>query len=200
YAAARVGLGLVLQRRLELIGRRVPLALPVQLQLVPVRVAEQVGGPDARVAVLPADAEPGRFDRRHPGFERGLARGPQPDPPDARGLVRGELDRVVLVVVPGAQVNRVALAAGLGQAEHLHEEPQALAQFGRQQLDVPEVRDIMQRRPRRRRPRIPDMVLRACHRDLRGKTVPSKSLRAVRTTPERITLSGWLAWSTSAST
>ena len=78
--------------------------------------------------------------------------------------------------------------------EHLHEEPQALAEPGRQQLDVPEVRDIVQRRPRRRR------VLRAGHRDLRGKTVPSKSLRAVRTTPERITVGGWLVVSTSAST
>ena len=43
-------------------------------------------------------------------------------------------------------------------------------------------------------------VLGAGHRDLRGKTVPSKSLRAVRTTPERITVGGWLVVSTSAST
>ena len=126
-AAPRVGLGLVLQGGLQLVGRRVPLGLPVQLQLVPVRVAEQVRGPDPRIAVLPADAEPRRLDRRHPALERGLARGPQPDPADARGFVRGELDRMVLVVIPGAQVDRVALAAGLGQAEHVHEEPQALA-------------------------------------------------------------------------
>src|SRR5690348_14240287 len=196
-AAPRVGLGLVLQRRLELIGRRVPLGLPVQLELVPVRVVEQVGRPDTGVAVLPGDAQPGRFDRRHPCLQCGLAGGPQPDPADARGLVRGELHRVVLVVVPGAQVHRVALAAGLGHAEHLHEEPQALAHLGGQQLDVAEVRDIVQRRPRRRRA---GTDLRACHRDLRGKTVPSKSLRAVRTTPERITRGGWLAWSTSVST
>src|ERR1700749_3255819 len=196
--AARVGLGLILQRRLELIGRRVPFGLPVQLHLVPVRVVEQVGGPDARIAVLPGDAQPGRLDRRHPRLQGGLAGGPQPHPADARGLVRGELDRVVLVVVPGAQVHRVTLAAGLGHAEHLHEEPQALAHLGRQQLDVPEVRDLVQRRPRRRRR--PGTDLRACHRDLRGKTVPSKSLRAVRTTPERTTRGGWLARSTSVST
>src|SRR6201989_3283351 len=197
-AAPRVGLGLVLQRRLELIGRRVPLGLPVQLELVPVRVVEQVGRPDTGVAVLPGDAQPGRFDRRYPCLQRGLARGPQPDPAGARGLVRGELHRVALVVVPGAQVHRVALAAGLGHAEHLHEEPQALAHLGGEQLDVAEVRGAVQRRPRRRRRAGTD--LRACHRDLRGKTVPSKSLRAVRTTPERTTRGGGLAWCTSVST
>src|ERR1700760_514076 len=196
-AAPRVGLGLVLQRRLELIGRRVPLGLPVQLELVPVRVVEQVGRPDTGVAVLPGDAQPGRFDRRHPRLQCGLAGGPQPDPGEARGLVRSELHRVALVVVPGTQVHRVALAAGLGHPEHLHEEPQALAYLGGQQLDVAEVRDIVQRRPRRRRRAGTDCH---CHRDLRGKTVPSKSLRAVRTTPERITRGGWLAWSPSVST
>ena len=203
-AAPRVGLGLVLQRRPELIRWRVPLALPVQLQLVPVRVTEQVRRPDARVAVLPADTKPGRLDRRHPGLQGGLTGGPQPHPPDARGLVRGELDRMVLVVVPGAQVDRVAFAARLGQAEHLHEEPQALAELGRQQLDISEVGNIVQRRPGRRRVLCRRVLCRrdlgAGHRDLRGKTVPSKSLRAVRTTPERITVGGWLVVSTSAST
>ena len=188
-AAARVGLGLVLQRRPELIRRRVPLGFPVQLELVPVRVAEQVGGPDPGIAVLPADAEPGRLDRGHPRLQGGLAGGPQPHPADARGVVRGQLDRVVLVVVPGAQVDRVALAAGLGQPEHLHEEPQALSGSGVSSSMCPRWATSCSG-GRVGPPRRND--LRACHVNLRGKTVPSKSLRAVRTTPERRTTSGWL--------
>src|SRR5580698_3605576 len=87
-AASRVGLCLVLQRGPKADGRRVPLAFPVQLEFVPVRIAAQIAMPDSRVAVLPADAEPGRLDRGDARLERRLARGPQPDPADAGGAVR----------------------------------------------------------------------------------------------------------------
>src|SRR5271165_7079876 len=101
---------------------------------------------------------------------------------------------MVLVVVPGTQVHRITLAAVLGQAEDVDEEPQAFVEFGCQQLDVPKVRDLVQGRPRGRR------VLRTRHGHLRGNTVPSKSLRAVRTTPDRITVGGPLLRFSSIST
>ncbi|MGH3218301.1 MAG: hypothetical protein ACRDPY_06155 [Streptosporangiaceae bacterium] len=74
--------------------------------------------------------------------------------------MRGELDRVVLVVVPRAQVDGVALAAVLGQAEDVHEESQARLGLSSQQLDVPDVPDVMPWRPRGRR------VLRTRHQVL----------------------------------
>ena len=57
YAAAGVGLRLVLQRRLQAAGRLVPLSLEVQLEFVAVRVAEQIGIADAGIAVLPAETQ-----------------------------------------------------------------------------------------------------------------------------------------------
>ena len=72
-AAAGVGLCLVLQGGLEVSFGPVPLGLPVQLELVPVGIAEQVGRADAEIAVLPADAESGRLDGGDPPGQRVLA-------------------------------------------------------------------------------------------------------------------------------
>jgi len=62
-AARRVGLRLVLQRGPQVLRRGVTLGLPVDLELVAVRVAEQVGGADPGVAVDPADAEAALLER-----------------------------------------------------------------------------------------------------------------------------------------
>src|SRR5215469_13916495 len=50
----------------------------------------------------------------------------------------------MLVVVPGAQVDRIAAAATLGQPEHLREEPETLLRLRRQQLGVREVGYVVQ--------------------------------------------------------
>src|SRR5690606_36172854 len=97
HAHRRVRLRLVLQGRRQLRRRLVPLRLPVDLQLVPVRVAEHVGRADAGVAVAPPDPEARVLDRLHAAVERLLRRRAQPGPPDAGRAVRGELEGVVLV-------------------------------------------------------------------------------------------------------
>jgi len=52
------------------------------------------------------------------------------------------LKRVVFVIVPGAQVHRVAAAAALGHAEDVDEKPEAVVRLRRQQLDMREVREV----------------------------------------------------------
>src|SRR5215470_5022365 len=79
-APAWVGLGLVLQRGLQVSVRPEPLGLVVELEFVAVGIAEQVGRSDADIAVPPADAKPGRVDRGHPPLQCLLARGAQPGP------------------------------------------------------------------------------------------------------------------------
>ena len=69
-AAARVGLRLVLQRRHEVPGGREAFALPVELDLVAVGVAAQVGRADAEVAVDPADSQASLLERCDAALER----------------------------------------------------------------------------------------------------------------------------------
>src|SRR6266700_3004981 len=197
-SAAGVGLGLVLQRGLEVAGRSVPLGLEVQLELVPVGIAEQVGRADTGVAVLPADAQAGRLDRGHPAVQCLLAGRAQAGAADARGRRRGQLQAVVLVVVPGAQVDRVAAGPVLGEAEHLGEEPQALVRLRGEQFRVGEVGYLMQQ-GHRASSQARSAVVPVAGRGP-GKTIPSKSLRAVRTTPARRTAGGSAEVSSSTST
>jgi hypothetical protein len=49
---------------------------------------------------------------------------------------------VVLVVVPAAEIDGVALAAALRQAHDVDEEIEALLRLRSQQLDVREVREV----------------------------------------------------------
>ena len=67
-AAARIGLSLILQRGPQVTGGPVPLGLPVELKLVPVRITEQVGRADSGIAVLPAKAKPGGLDLSDPAL------------------------------------------------------------------------------------------------------------------------------------
>ena len=48
----------------------------------------------------------------------------------------------MLVIVPAAQVHRIALPRALGHAEEVDEKAQALVGPRRQQLDVPEMRQV----------------------------------------------------------
>jgi len=46
------------------------------------------------------------------------------------------------VIVPGAQVHRIAAAAALRHAEDVDEKPEAVVRRRRQQLDMREVREV----------------------------------------------------------
>ena len=96
----------------------------------------------AQVAVGPADAEPGLLEDGGAPLERLRARRPEGEMAHARGLGRGELERVMLVVVPAAEVDGVAAAAALREAHDVDEEVEALLRFRRQQLDVRQVREV----------------------------------------------------------
>ena len=124
-------------------GRRpVPLGLVVDLHRVAVAGEECIGGPVAQVALGPALAVAGLVDHAGTMLQRLGAGGAVGEVAEACGLGFGELQRVVLVVVPGAQVDRLALPAALGEAEDLGEEAQALLGLGGQQLDMGKVRQI----------------------------------------------------------
>ena len=72
----------------------------------------------------------------------------------AGGIRSRELDRVQLVLVPRAQVDRVARFGDHAHREQLLEEPAALGRGGREQLDVGEVGDVEHQQ--RQRPRAGD--------------------------------------------
>jgi hypothetical protein len=56
--------------------------------------------------------------------------------PHAGRFRRGQLERVVLVVVPAAQVDGLPATAALGHAHHVDEEVQALVRLRREQFEV----------------------------------------------------------------
>ena len=105
-AATVIALRDVLQRR-SLAGRRfVAPRLVVELEEVPVRIAELVGGAVAEIAVAPADAAAERFDRRDAACERLRTSAAIADVPHAGVVGRGQLQRVELVVVEAAEIRR----------------------------------------------------------------------------------------------
>src|SRR5882672_3411119 len=63
----------------------------------------------------------------------------------ARGFRGRQLQRIALVVIPAAQVNRLALAAADRHAHHVDEEFQALIGFWSQQFHVAEMGEIENR-------------------------------------------------------
>ncbi|MNC96393.1 hypothetical protein D3C83_137540 [compost metagenome] len=57
-------------------------------------------------------------------------------------LRRRELDRVELVIVPAAQVDRVAFPAAFGHAHDVDEEAEAVVRFGSEEFEMGEVSDV----------------------------------------------------------
>ena len=96
----------------------------------------------AEIAFRPPRAEAGGVDDRGAPFERFRARGAKRDVAHAGHFRRGELERVVFVIVPGAQVHRIAAAAALRHAQDVDEKPEAVVRPRRQQLDVREVGEV----------------------------------------------------------
>ncbi|MGX1292226.1 hypothetical protein AB7M75_002134 [Bradyrhizobium ottawaense] len=144
-AARGEALRLVLQRRLQLGRCLIPFGLVIELDDVAVGVAAAEGRPLPHVAVDPADIEAGALQRGDAALQRLLAARAQRHVLHARGLRRRQLERIALVIVPAAQVNRLALLAADGHAHDVNEEFQALIGLGRQQLHMAEMSQIEDR-------------------------------------------------------
>ena len=99
----------------------------------------------AEIAIAPADVEAGALQRggaplqrlRRAGTESGMAK--------AGCLRGGELERIALIVVPAAQVDAVAFLAALRHPHHVDEELAALLEFRRQDFDMAEMGDVVDR-------------------------------------------------------
>ena len=144
-AAVDVALGHVFEPGAQVLGRHVAVLLVEDLEPVAVGIAELVGGAVPVVTVVPADPQPGRFDRRHspleslgaPGADRGMAE------PGQLGL--GQLEAVGLVLAPPAQEHRLAAAVLDLHPEQVDEEVQAVVGKRREQLGVGDVGEVVDR-------------------------------------------------------
>jgi hypothetical protein len=141
-AAGRIALGLVLQRRFLVRRRRVPFGVVIELDQVAVRIPAREGLAVAEIAVVPADVEARARERRGPPLQRLRAAGAERAMPEPRCPRWGELEGIALVVVPAAQIDAVALLAALGHAHDVDEEPAAVLEFRRQDLDMAEMGDV----------------------------------------------------------
>ncbi len=141
-AARRKALRLVLERGLQVRRRREPLRLVIDLHPVAVGRVERVRAPVAEIAIGPSAAGSRGIDDRHAVLERLGARRAKGDVAHARHLRRGELERVMFVVVPRAEVHRIAAPSALRHAHDVGEEPKALIRLRREQLDVREMGEV----------------------------------------------------------
>ena len=62
--------------------------------------------------------------------------------PHSRGLRGSQLERVVLVIIPAAQVDRLAATGGFGHPHDVDEEVEALVGLGCEDFQVREVREV----------------------------------------------------------
>ncbi len=144
-AARRKALRLVFQRGLEFGRRLVPFGLVIELDDMAVGIAAAKRRPLPHVAIGPADLEFGALQRRDAPLQRLRAARPQRHVLHAGSLRGRQLERIALVIVPAAQVDRLALAAADGHAHHVDKELQALVGLRRQQFHVAEMGEIENR-------------------------------------------------------
>jgi hypothetical protein len=144
-AAAVEALGDVLQRRPFLGRRHVAPRLVVEFEDVAVGVFEAIGRPVPVVALGPAEPAAHRLDDGDAPGQRLGRRGAIADMADAGRRRARQLQRMVFVVVPAAQVGRILVAAAFGEAVDPDEEVEALLEAVGQQLDVPQMGDVKTR-------------------------------------------------------
>ena len=144
-AACRKPLRLVLQRRLQFGRRLVPFGLVIEFDDVAVGIAAAKRRPLPHVAVDPADVEAGTLQRGDAALQRLRAAGAQRHVLHPGGLGRRQLQRIALVIVPAAQIDRLALLAADGHAHDVDEEFQALVRFWRQHFHMAEMGEIEDR-------------------------------------------------------
>src|SRR5699024_2177595 len=134
--------GLVNQGRPVEIGGHVAFGVVVDRHQVTVGDFELGGGAAADLSVLPHVAEPGGFDRGDPTIEGFLTRGAVEGASNTVCVRGGELDGVELVFVPAAQVRGISDAGDLLHREQVGEEAQALFEYGSEEFNGTEVRNI----------------------------------------------------------
>jgi hypothetical protein len=96
----------------------------------------------AQIAFGPPDGVLGSLERGDAAFQRLLAARTQSHMAHAGRLSGGEFQRVALIIVPGAQVDRVAFSAAFGHSHDVGEEAQALLRLGRKHLQMAQVGDV----------------------------------------------------------
>jgi hypothetical protein len=141
-AARGKALRLVLERGRQFRRRFVPLGLVVDLHVVPVRRGEGVGGPVAQIALGPPLAVTGPLDDADAVLQGLGARCPVGEVAHASDPRLGQLQRVALVIVPPAQIDRLAAPPALGHADDVEEEAQGGFGLRGQELHVAQVREI----------------------------------------------------------
>ena len=107
-----------------------------------VRILAYEGRAVAQVAFVPADGEFGALEGCDAPFERLRAARAKSHVAHS-GLFRGrELEGMALVIVPGAQVDRIAFPAAFGHPHDVDEEAHALFGFRGEKLQVPQMGDV----------------------------------------------------------
>ena len=144
-AARRKALRLIFQRGLEFGRRLVPFGLVIEFDDMAVGIAAAKRRTVPEIAIGPADLESGSLQRGDAPLQRLRASRPQRHVLHPGGLRRRQLERIALVIVPAAQIDRLALAAADGHAHHVDKEFQALVRLRRQQFHVAEMGEIENR-------------------------------------------------------
>src|SRR5271166_277658 len=145
HPARGIALRLILERGAKLLGRLVPARLVVELHDVAVGIVETISRAMAEPSIDPVNPRARPLDCVHTALKRPGASSPESHMPKGRRAGGRQLKRKLLVVVPGAQINRVALPAALGHAHDIDEEAQTFLRFWRQELEVAEMRHIHDR-------------------------------------------------------
>jgi len=94
------------------------------------------------VAVRPADGEFGALQGFDPALERVLAAGAKSHVPHSRLFGCCELQSVALVIIPGAEIDRIAIPAAFGHPHDVDEEADTFFWFRSENLQVPQMGDI----------------------------------------------------------
>jgi hypothetical protein len=132
-------------RRPELIACPTCGRLAIDLEDIIAQLERRLGGRTTPVIVRHGTEHVFKYVRpllRRAALQRFGARRAKRHVPHPGARRRSELERVALVIVPGAKVYRVAFPAAFGHPHDVDEETKALFGLRREQLDVCQVREI----------------------------------------------------------
>src|SRR5262245_62269474 len=106
---------------------------------------ELIGRAMTQFAFVPAHLGARALQRPYPALQRLRAAGAERYVTKPGCMRAGEFQRVALVVIPGSEINGVALPAALGHAKHIDEEAQAFFGSRREHLKMSEMGHIHDR-------------------------------------------------------
>ncbi len=121
------------------------MGLVIQLELVTIRVQAHIRGSVTQVAVVPTHRELGPLECGNATLQRLRAAGPKRRVADARQFRCRQLQRVALIIVIRAQIDRVALAAALRHAKNVDKKIPTGLQLGGQQLKMAQMGKVHDR-------------------------------------------------------